>query len=44
VTANLLTYEYTGQTSWNQPASSAEVKNGGAIPSLPIRLNGMVLN
>jgi hypothetical protein len=24
--------------------SSAEVENGGAIPTLPIRLNGLVLN
>jgi hypothetical protein len=28
----------------HSPSSSAEVKNGGAIPPLPLRLYGMVLN
>jgi hypothetical protein len=28
----------------NSPAPSAEVKNDGAIPPLPIRLHGVVLN
>jgi hypothetical protein len=28
----------------HSPPFSAEVKNGGAIPSLPIRLHGRVLN
>jgi hypothetical protein len=28
----------------HSPPSSAEIKNGGAIPPLPIRLHGLVLN
>jgi hypothetical protein len=28
----------------HSPPSSAEVKNGGAIPPLPIRLRGVMLN
>jgi hypothetical protein len=33
-----------GREADHSPPSSAEVKNGGAIPPLPIRLHGAVLN
>jgi hypothetical protein len=33
-----------GREADHSPPSSAEVKNGGAIPPLPIHLHGMVLN
>jgi hypothetical protein len=33
-----------GRKAGYLPPSSAEVKNGGAIPPVPIRLHGMVLN
>jgi hypothetical protein len=33
-----------GREADHSPLSSAEVKNGGSIPPLPIRLHGIVLN
>jgi hypothetical protein len=33
-----------GRETDHSPPSSAEVKNGGAIPPLPLRLHGVVLN
>jgi hypothetical protein len=33
-----------GREADHSPPSSAEVKNGGAIPPLPLRLHGVVLN
>jgi hypothetical protein len=33
-----------GRETHHSPPSGAEVKNGGAIPPLPIRLHGVVLN
>jgi hypothetical protein len=33
-----------GHEADHAPESSAEIKNGAAIPSLPIHLHGMMLN
>jgi hypothetical protein len=33
-----------GREADHSPPSSAEVKNGGAIPPLPMRVHGRVLN
>jgi hypothetical protein len=36
--------KWQGREADHSPPPSAEVKNGGTIPPLPIRLSGMVLN
>jgi hypothetical protein len=36
--------EVGGSEADHSPPSSAEVKNGGALSSLPIRLHGVVLD
>jgi hypothetical protein len=33
-----------GREAAHSPKSTAQVKNGGAIPPLPTRLNGVALN
>jgi hypothetical protein len=49
-TPNLISNRYGGTFSPGlkqpgcSPPSSADVKNGGAIPPLPLRLYGVVLN
>jgi hypothetical protein len=35
---------FPGGKSDHSPPSSAEVKNGGAIPTFPLRLHGIMLN
>jgi hypothetical protein len=36
--------KWVGREADHSPPSSAEFKNGGAIPPLPIRLHGVVMN